>query len=215
MDALFWQVCIVIGIVWTALLFGRRGFYIAVLISVVWTIAMIFTTWLFVLQLFTISLALNLGLKLLKGPKLRERVAKARVWTGGAIGLGVIASILIVIVHQEAPPLSLPSSSSTSIAIATASPSSPPVLYGTIYSCDDGKGSVRLTGALSTPSETPPGCKVYVNGSPIPPAVQHHDSDPALVGYEDVMDPATKAAMDRACADLNTPHYNCATGLMR
>lgn len=61
MEVLIWQIGIIISIVLASAILGRRGLVWSVVIASVWTAVMIFTSWLMILQFFTIALAGIIG----------------------------------------------------------------------------------------------------------------------------------------------------------
>lgn len=221
MDVLAWQVFIVLAVVFSTLLFGRRGLFLSAMAAVVWTIWMIFTARLFILQLITIVVAFNFGVKILQGPRLQERMAAARKWTLASIAFTAVGLILFNSNWHSSPSGSASEPVVTERPIAGAAivgdaTHTSEVRQGTVYRCDDGKGRVWLTGGDRGSTQTPPGCSIFVNGTPASLATKPASSDvPSMSGAEDIVDPATKAAMYRACLDLGTPNYDCATGTMR
>lgn len=78
MDILIWQLVIGGGVVLVSLLFGRNALALAVVAAVIWTVVMIFTNWLMLLQFATIGLAAALAAKMLSSP--RYPVFKKRAW---------------------------------------------------------------------------------------------------------------------------------------
>lgn len=88
MDVLIWQVGILLGICLASLLFGKAGWIFASGAAALWTVAMVFTSWLTVLQLVTVSIGFRLGATIVKSPSHSDN--RTTAWTliiAGGVGI--------------------------------------------------------------------------------------------------------------------------------
>jgi hypothetical protein len=72
MEVLLYQVAIVFGIVAVTLLGGQQGMWLGVAVASVFTVAMVFTSWLMVLQFVTIFIGMAVSVGISESPRFKE-----------------------------------------------------------------------------------------------------------------------------------------------
>lgn len=88
MEVFMWQVGILLGICLASLLFGKNGLIFAVGTAVLWTVVMIFTSWLMILQFATIFIGFAFGGAIVESPNHSNHRTTAWTWIiGGGVGI--------------------------------------------------------------------------------------------------------------------------------
>lgn len=90
----FYQLFILLSVVGVGIVVGQKSMVWVAIGWAIWTLVMVFTRWLFILQLFTIGVALFAGFALLESKRYPQVQAFVRK---GLLGLGILAVIGIAV----------------------------------------------------------------------------------------------------------------------
>ena len=124
-EVVLYQAAIAISIIAASILIGARGMLVVAAIAVIWTIVMVFTKWLFVLQFFTIAASMLFGLMIFTSDRFKS--IRNGAWRLIGVGAALVFWYLWRYYDSEAPqqPLAVvsqPASPSTKAAPPVASP---------------------------------------------------------------------------------------------
>ncbi len=96
MEVAFWQIAIILGIVFGGAMFGYRGLAWSTGIAVVWTVVMIFTSWLMIFQFLTIAVAGIVGIGICEGQKKDGGTKQSANWMA-LVGTGQLFLALAIL----------------------------------------------------------------------------------------------------------------------
>ncbi len=115
MEVLGYQIAILAGVVIATLLFGKIGMLLAAAGAAIWTLVMVFTNWLLLLQFATVVVALGIAEAVRSSKGFKETQEKA--WVAVVLGIGAIIWFNMKDDKQSSQPIS---------------PSAPPVVRAPI-----------------------------------------------------------------------------------
>jgi len=129
MAVLGYQIGILSLIVISSILFGEAGLWLAVAASAIWTIVMVFTSWLMILQFVTIFLGLGIGAAICGSSGFKK--IQGNAW--GLIVAAVIGGFWLYNKNQENSPASSqpPQMPVQAATVQPRTPTRPPVQFDT------------------------------------------------------------------------------------
>ncbi len=92
MEVFAWQIGIILGIGLASVLFGKNGWVLASAAAAIWTLVMIFTSWLMILQFVTVFAGFVWGSVIVESPNYKDNSSNA--W--GIVIVGIIGVIWAV-----------------------------------------------------------------------------------------------------------------------
>lgn len=102
MEVFAWQIGIILGIGLASVLFGKGGWILASVGAVIWTVVMIFTSWLMILQFVSVFAGFVWGSVIVESPNYKDNNSGA--WSAVIVGMLGLAGAVNYFNKQDSQP---------------------------------------------------------------------------------------------------------------